>query len=316
MSPQSSISASSQLNHEIVWWTLTLQPERKDFCDAVVGHVVTPLAAQARMWGAERWSYTRSLDSAAPAVRVNVLASTSVVERLQPFARALVDRSVEQLGGLETTEQSAAPVPTRWGTEPVSAQFEFALAKYGGVEGLALAADVCELSSDLAAWALIRFPGINSRSSLAALLLFDSCHAMMCGPKSSAWPDRRGISWDFFWDSHLRSCTGSLGPQAARVRRELITRLAPRIFPAHRLMAATASEPAVQNWRRRWTRAVDGYLYRADKQRVSRSAQHLTMVQSRQLMNRLGLPLRDEAALGLYARSWSLDREADFLQPR
>ena len=96
--------------------------------------------------------------------------------------------------------------------------------------------------------------------------------------------------------------------------RSLTSQLAPRILPAHRLMAATASEPAVDNWRKRWSRAIDTYLYRADKVRASRSAQQLTVYQSRLMLNRLGVSVRDEAGLGLYARAWSKEREADFLK--
>jgi hypothetical protein len=60
----------------------------------------------------------------------------------------------------------------------------------------------------------------------------------------------------------------------------------------------------VHNWRRRWFRALDSYLYRADKVRVSRSAQHLTVYQAHMTLNRLGFVAREEAALGLYARTW------------
>ena len=61
----------------------------------------------------------------------------------------------------------------------------------------------------------------------------------------------------------------------------------------------------MQNWRRRWFRALDTYLYRADKVRVSRSAQHLTVYQAHMALNRLGFVAREEAALGLYARNWT-----------
>ena len=316
MSQASTAGAANPLNHDVVWWTLTIQPTRKDFTDAVIGHIVTPFAAQARIWGAERWTYSRHLAPTNPSVQVRVLASPGVFERLQSFALALVQLSAPHLGEVEISISGSDPVPTRWNTEPVPAYVEAALAKFGGLEGIALAAEVSELGSDLAVWAVARFPGANSRSPLAALLLHDSCHAMMRGPRSSTWPDRRAVSWDFYWDAHLRSCTASLGSEAAR-RRDLLTgQLAPRVPPAHRLMAATASEPAVANWRRRWSKAIDSYLYRADKEKVSRSALHLTMYQTSQLLNRLGITLLDQAALGLFARTWSRDREADLLAGR
>lgn len=307
-------TGSRRLNNETAWWLLTIQPETEEFCDAVVCRIVTPLAAQARVWGAERWAYTRSLNPAAPSVHFGALAPRAAFDRLRSFSQALVDQSHGEMGAMVISDYTAAPPSTRWGKTTVTPGFEAALAKYGGVEGLHLAAEVCEVSSALAAWALSRFPTVNSRATLASLLLFDTCHAMMSGPHSSVWPDRRSISWDYYWDSHLRSSTGHFGPQAAQRREALVTRMAPRIVSAHRLMAATASEPAVENWRRKWSQAIDAYLYRADKERVSRSAQQLTMYQSNELLNRLGLAVRDEATLGLYARSWSKAREADLLQ--
>ncbi|WP_349774895.1 lantibiotic dehydratase C-terminal domain-containing protein [Arthrobacter sp. zg-Y820] len=303
-------NGASLLNHKNTWWILTIQPARKEVRDPVVGQIVTPLAAQARVLGAERWSYKLSQGPETSSVQVRVLAPPAVLERLLSFTRALVNHAVAQLGSLDISEQRFCPGPSCWGGESVMPNFESALAKFGGLEGLNLAAEVGELSSDLAAWALSCFPNAQSRSPLAALLLFDTAHAMMRGPRSSIWADRRSVSWDYYWDSHLRGCTGSVGPQAAKLREDLTARLAPRIMPAHRLMAVTASEPAVENWRRRWSRAIDGYLYRADKERVSRSAQHLTVYQGSQLLNRLGFDVLEEAALGLYARSWSKDREA------
>ena len=310
---QLATQASKPMSAGAEWWSLTIVPVSGDCCDSILGEIVTPLAAQARSWGAQRWFHTRSADPAHPFIQVRILASPRVLERLQSLMRALVDQSIPHLGELQTSDHREDAIPLRWESGPLSQRAESEVAKYGGAEGLALAEEVFELSSDLASWATSRFPKANTRSSLAALLLFDAGHAMMRGPRSPVWADRRSISWDYYWDSHLHSCTAASGPQAAQVRNALTSQLAPRIVPAHRLMAATASEPAVDNWRKRWSRAIDTYLYRADKARASRSAQHLTMYQSRLMLNRLGISVRDEAGLGLYARSWSKEREADFL---
>ncbi|MFJ7749978.1 lantibiotic dehydratase C-terminal domain-containing protein [Arthrobacter sp. NPDC097144] len=314
MSQLAQVQQPKPLTNGAEWWSLTIQPTGKDVCDAIIGDVVTPLAAQARSWGAQRWFHTRCMDPVHPFIQVRILGAPRVLDRLQSLMRALVDQAVPHLGELQTSEYREEPIPTRWESGPVSPRAESDLAKYGGADGLALAEEVFELSSDLAAWATSRFPKANSRSSLAALLLFDASYAMMRGPRSPVWADRRAISWDYYWDSHLRSCTAASGPQAAHMRNALTSQLAPRILPAHRLMAATASEPAVDNWRKRWSRAIDTYLYRADKVRASRSAQQLTVYQSRLMLNRLGISVRDEAGLGLYARSWSKEREADFLR--
>ena len=295
------------------WWSLTVRPSHKDQSDAVIGDVVTPLAAQALCWGAQRWFFTRCMDPEAPSIQLRILGDPTVLNRAQSLLLALVNQAVPALGPVETEEHREAGSRHEGGPGAVSSRSEADLAKYGGPEGLSLAEDVFELSSDLAAWATSRFPKTSGRSSLAALLLFDATHARMRGPRASAWPDRRSISWDYYWDSHLRSCTAASGQRAAHMRSALTSQLAPRVLPAHRLMAATASEPAVDNWRKRWSRTIDTYLYRADKARVSRSAQHLTVYQSRLMLNRLGLSVRDEAGLGLYARSWSRERETDFL---
>lgn len=52
--------------------------------------------------------------------------------------------------------------------------------------------------------------------------------------------------------------------------------------------AALASGPAADIWRKLWAPAIDDYLYRADKQRLSRSAQQLVTGASQLALNRLG----------------------------
>ena len=89
-------------------------------------------------------------------------------------------------------------------------------------------------------------------------------------------------------------------------------RITPRIVPAHRMMAALDSEPAVDIGRKRWARAIDDYLYRADKQRISRSAQQLATGASMMALNGLGFAFREQAVLGLYASAWSKDIEAQY----
>ncbi|GAA3292831.1 hypothetical protein GCM10017708_24260 [Arthrobacter citreus] len=246
-------------------------------------------------------------------VRLRILAEPELLEKLQHLLRALREQASGVIGHLEVTHDFSEPVADRMspgGTEQQNPRVEADLAKYGGVEGLALAEEVFELSSELGAWAAVRFPKAQNRWALGSLLLFDSARSMMKGPRSASWPDRRRISWDYYWDSHLRSCTAAFGPRAASVRQAMTVQIAAKIMPTQRLMAATAAESAVENWRRRWFRTMDTYLYRADKARLSRSAQHLTVYQAHMLLNRLGISLREEAALGLYARSWSIEREA------
>lgn len=290
-----------------LWWVLTVQPVRPEICDAVVRQIVTPLIGQARVWGAERCFY-RCLDNVSPHVQVHFLVRNGVAGRLKPFAQALAAQCAPELGEVRISEQNAGAYPPRR-AEPASPAVEEALALFGGPEGIALTCDVEELSSDLGAWALGRFTTVDSRSPFAALLLFDTAHAMMHGPRSSLWPDRRAPSWGYYWTTHLNSCTVSFGPLAERARIALKARTVPRIVPAHRQMAAIASEPSVDAWRKRWARAIDTYLYRADRARISRSAQFLAVYQSRQLLNRFGISPTEEAVLGLHAHAWSKELE-------
>lgn len=298
---------------EIQQWTVTIEPVQRDRSDAVLGEVVAPLAAQALSWGAQRWFYTRCPDAGRSLIQLRVRARTDIIERLQSLMQALVDQAVPHLGEMQINTDIEEPAPPSGSKEVLSPRIEAGHARYGGAEGVALAEEVFELSSGLAVWATARFPKRSERSSLAALLLFDAADAMMHGQRSSVWADRRRSSWQYYWDSHLRSCSAAWGNQAAQMRAMLISRSAPRVLPVHRMMATLASEPAVDNWRRRWSKAIDIYLYRADKARASRPAQHLTVYQSRLMLNRLDISVRDEAGLGLYARSWSKEREEAFL---
>ena len=303
--------AQQQSGTATMWSTLNVEPERRDVGDDIVRHIVAPLSAQAKTWGGYRFGFTRNLESNHPSVQLHLSATDAVVERVWTSAHALTEECRMRLGPVTLSRQPDIIYPPRPG-EPLSERMESSFARFGGLAGLQLIGDISELSSDLALWAVNRFPSPNMRSILASLLLFDTAHAMMRGPRSNSWPDRRTTSWDFYWNAHLHACTVSFGPVAEHARKAMLARMAPRIMPTHRVMAALASEPSVDLWRRRWAQAIDLYLYRADKQRISRSAQHLTMAASRLLMNRLGFPLREEATLGQYAHAWSKDLEAQY----
>ncbi|KAD4059923.1 hypothetical protein GD627_02235 [Arthrobacter yangruifuii] len=294
-----------------LWSILTIEPERKDAGDDIIRHVVAPLSSQLRVGEGGRFRLSRSLESDRRAVLLHLLATDDVATRLWKFAHALADENVATLGAVKISHSPGLVYPPRPG-EAVPEVVESALARFGGTKGLDLVTEVGEVSMDLTLWAVNRFPSLNTRSMLAALLLFDAGHAMMRGPRSAVWPDCRTTSWDFFWNAHLHACTGSFGPHAAQARRAMRTRIAPRVMPAHRVMAALASEPAVDVWRKRWARAMDEYLYRADKHRVSRSAQQLAMEASQHALYGLGFALREQATLGLYARAWSKEIEAQY----
>lgn len=147
-----------------MWWVLALQPTHKDRCDAIVAHIVTPLMAQGQRWGAERVSFARDLDPNKPQVEVHLLTSTEVVDRLRTFTLALTGHRGDLIGEVGTSESHSSAYPPRHDEQP-SPRIEGALAKYGGIEGIALTMDVAEVSSDLAAWAIGRFPNAGARSA-------------------------------------------------------------------------------------------------------------------------------------------------------
>ncbi|NJC24059.1 hypothetical protein BJ994_003135 [Arthrobacter pigmenti] len=312
MSQLTAVRTASRTAIGAQWWHLSTQAGGFDVADGIIGDLVTPLAAQAQVLRAGRWFYSRCMEPSAVQVRLHILAQPGTIERLQTFHQALVKRSNLDLASLPSHQHCSPPAGSGYylrGMEDSDPQLEAELFKYGGVEGLQLAEEVFELSSELAAWGTQRFAKMHNRSAFASLILFDSARSMMKGPRSASWPDRRRISWDYYWDSHLKTCTPDLGPRGASVREAMMTQVNAKVPGFHGLMSATAAESAVHNWRRRWFRALDTYLYRADKARVSRSAQHLTVHQAHMTLNRLGFTPREEAVLGLYARTWTVDRE-------
>ncbi len=312
MSQLTAVRTASRTAVRAQWWHLSTHAGGFDVADGIIGDLITPLVAQARILRATKWFYTRSVEPSANQIRLHVLAEPGTIERLQTVHQVLLKRSGGQLSALPSRQSISSPATSGYylrGAEDSDPQLEAELFKYGGVEGLELAEEVFELSSELAAWGTQRFSKMHNRSAFAALLLFDSARSMMKGPRSASWPDRRRISWDYYWDSHLKTCTPDLGQRGPAVREAMANQVSAKAPAFHGLMAATAAESAVHNWRRRWFRALDSYLYRADKARVSRSAQHLTVHQAHMNLNRLGFTPREEAVLGLYARTWSVDRE-------
>ncbi len=311
MSQLTAVRPASRTVASDQWWHFSVMTGGFDVADGIIADLVTPLAAQARVLGAKRWFYTRCDEPSSAQVRMRILAPQSTIDRLQGIQRSLLAQAGGVMPQLTIKQHQSLPASDRSFSSFGAAdpQLEAELVTYGGVEGLQLAEEAFELSSELCAWATQRYSKTQSRSAIAALLLFDSARSMMKGPRSANWQDRRRLSWDYYWDSHLKTCTANFGPRATGVREAMTAQIEARLSPMHSLMAATAAESAVHNWRRRWFRALDTYLYKADKARVSRSAQHLTVYQAHTLLNRLGFTSREEAALGLYARTWCPDFE-------
>ena len=306
MSQLTTVRTASRTVGSTQWWHLSFSTGGFDVADGIVGELVTPLVAQARSLGAKRWYFCRSGDPATQ-IRVNIQAHPRVLERLQGFQRAQQTRRSSALPKLSTRQHVSTPAVDLYyfgGVGEADLQLEADLITYGGSAGLELAQQVFEVSSDLGAWAVQRFTRMHGRSALGALILFDSAQAMMRGPRSGAWTERRRDSWEGYWDHHLAACTADMGLRGPAVRSAMAEQVRAKSAGFHSLMGATAAEATVLHWRRRWFRAVDSYLSDAEKAGVSRGARHLTMYQAHMTLNRLGFLPREEAALGLYARSW------------
>lgn len=312
MSQLTAVRTASRTADTAQWWHLSVFTGGFDVADGIIGELVTPLAAQAQMLGATRWFYTRCDEPACAHVRMDVLTHPRSVERLQAFHRSLQAQAGGMLPQLTVRQHFSAPVEVPssvFASEETGQCVEGDLVRFGGAEGLQLAEQVFQLSSHLAAWGSQRFMKMHNRSAFGALILFDSARSMMNGPRSAGSPGRRATGWDPYWNSHLETCTGDLGHLASRARAAMAAQVKAKSPAFHGLMAATAADPTVQNWRRRWFRALDTYLHRAEKARVDRTAQQLSRYQAHMTLNRLGFNPREEGALGLYARTWSVERE-------
>jgi hypothetical protein len=321
MSQLTAVRSSEKLSLKRYWWVLSIYTGRQDVAETVIGELVTPLVAHARREGVGRWYFSNHVDEVGPHIKVRFLGHRSALDSLQRFELAARNRLLEILPTVRVQQHYVVSPDSMdligtLGTDSVALVQESDLDRFGGLEGLELAEEVFELSSELGSWAAQRFNKSQGRTALGALLLSDAAWSMLNGPKAPQWPDRRRLSWDYCWDNHLRVSTMELGRGAVKARLGLTATLAPKTAPMHRLMAATAAEGSVQNWRRRWKRAIDAYLYRADKSRVSRGAQNLTFSQSHLMMNRLGFTLWEEAALGIYARAWTPETESALLEKR
>ena len=322
MSRLSAVRTASRTAVGTHWWHLSFSTGGFDDVDGIIEALITPLVAHAKSLGAKRWYFTRyevPATGGTSGVRLSVHAHPRVLGRLQALERARRTGCTASFPRLTAHQQFTPAAENTYysgGAEMADPQLESNLVKYGGVEGLLLAEEVFELSSELAVWSGLRFPRMQNRSALAALILFDAAQAMMLGPRSAGWQDRRQQSWEHYWDSHLRTCTVDAGSRGPGLREAMTARVASKSRDFHALMAATASEQPVQNWRRRWFRAVDTYLYRAEGVRVSRSAQHLTVYQAHMALNRLGFGVYEEAVLGLHASSWQPQTDLMHATPR
>ncbi len=309
MSQLSSLRPASRSQDSPLWWHLHIDSNTPDVADGIIKELVTPLSAFAQELGVGRWYFGRTDSPKRSQVWVRILGPKASISQLQSRQSALQLRMGHEFGIIKVSHREFKTDRGYLRDTALDPQHEAELAAFGGQEGLDLAQEIFEVASELAAWATERFAPGQNRMALAALLMFDSAHTMREGKHSARWRDRRRISWDFYWDSHLRSCTQYWGQNAHHLRDGLSNQVSCKSQLMHSVMMATGAEAAVKHWRRRWRIAIDMYLHRADRANVSRPAQHLTVLQAHHLMQKLGFNTTDEAILGLYAKLWGPDQE-------
>lgn len=294
------------LEHQ--WWFVRLYTHGFDGADPLIGELLPPIIAEARALGVDRWFYMRYVDQHGPHVRLRVLGSRDVLDHLQRIHRDAEAQLADVLNDHRVEHQFIAPIDKaaweggRAGGVRASI-YEPELGKYGGPQGLALAEELFEFSSDLGLWACSRFPKSDERAALAAILLHDVADSLLHGPHADT-RSRQKVGWDAYWDRHLYWWTAELGDRGPAARDGIRAKVAARGEQVSAGLDRVAHSPGVRSWRRRWGQAVDSYLHRAAVADVERTPAHLAFHQGHMMLNRLGFLPREEAVLGVHARHW------------
>ncbi|GAA4194086.1 hypothetical protein GCM10022219_16800 [Microbacterium oryzae] len=292
------------------WWYACLYTGGMEAADDVIAGLLPPLLAEVRALGASRWFFIRYFDESGPHIRLRVFGPGRSLDRLvrtmtdlgahlELIATAPRARQVELVPG------AAAAIlgSERRTVGQRVAVYEPEIDKYGGLEGVEIAEQMFEFSSELALWGVSEHEKGRSRDGLAALLLADTVGALCYGARAARWERRRSWSWRDYWMTHADWWTGAR-TGAAALRDRLERHASAHRHVVHERMRAVAAKPDVNAWRRRWFRAMDDYLATAGSLAVPRTPQHLAFHQNHMLMNRLGYLPREEALLGMHARDW------------
>lgn len=309
LATQTHRSSGRDTDHRAATLTvLTTQLPNQAATDRACTLILTPLVAQARTWNSQRWYFSRRPAKGGILLETRFSGAADSGRRITSFLAALRQQSEEELGLLPTEVSTRRH--TSAGSSPDSgSEDSLQLYRLGGEQGLNLAEELFELSSDLTLWAVSRFATAQTRRALLALLMYDAADAMMRGPRSAAWADRRRVSWDFFWDAHLDTTLGRIGRSGGHSNRSFHRQVSTLLHREHAVMRAAAAEQSVHNWRRKWLRGVDNYLYRADKAGVSRCAQQLTLHQIHEMAARFGMDAQSESQAGIQSRHWKAPQE-------
>lgn len=277
------------------WWYARLYPGGVDRLDVAVTTFLPPLAELAAAEGADHWFFIQYTDWRGPHLRLRVHGPRRAMDALHRRLPQLA-RDCEALGRRTAPERSYLfPLDTR----PFSgrhagadvAVYEPEDTKYGGQEGTRLAEEVFQQSSELALWACTH-ARLPDRAAIAVMLLAAS---------SAALP--RTMPQTQFWDRHLAWWTQEGGASAEALRTRLRHDAEQDRWGIQGRVRALADAPAVQRRLKEWTSTLTSYLADAAGAEISLTPGHLIFHQAHMMTNRLGILPREEALLGIVART-------------
>ncbi|MEV4946225.1 lantibiotic dehydratase C-terminal domain-containing protein [Streptomyces sp. NPDC053755] len=266
------------------WWYVRVYPGGPRLMDAAVRTLVPWLAERAGRLGSEEWFFLRYWDATGHHLRLRLRAGADAVDALDGAAReeltGLLDALEERPGDAVGLLPGALPPgsPAR-GVTP--ALYAPELGKYGGPDGVALAERVFHLDSAFCAG--LDLAALPRRYERAAHAVYFA-RALVARVLTEEERDVFWVRHRTRWGWQLRMAAGGeqlrplLGGVAAGVRAQGV--------PA----------PGVRERVDAHADALADLVLRAPGPRDHQLLHHLHMV-----MNRLGFPPGEEAALGMLA---------------
>ncbi|MFE7548016.1 lantibiotic dehydratase C-terminal domain-containing protein [Streptomyces gardneri] len=266
------------------WWYVRVYPGGPRFMDAAVRTLVPWLAAQAGRLGSEDWFFIRYWDATGHHLRLRLRAGADAVDALDAVARE------ELTGLLDTLEERPEDTvgllpgvlppgsPTRGITPALYAPES---AKYGGPDGVALAERIFRLDSAFCAELdLAALPRRYERAAHAVYFARALTARVLTEEERDVFWVRHRTRWG--WQLRLAAAGEQLRPLLGGVSAGVREQGVPAPGVRERIDAHAD--------------ALAELLLRAPGSRDHQVLHHLHMV-----MNRLGFPPGEEAALGMLA---------------
>ena len=255
------------------WLYVKLCPGDVRLMDGVVLQVVDPCRRDAVERGATRWFFMRYLDADGPHIRLRIQADTDVLNDWHDaWQHALHQRIAALRAG--RAELTGSP-------RVVFALYEPEWDKYGNAEGVALAEEAFEVSSEAALGLVRAAPGAPTRLAVASYLMRRLARCLPSLDERMFWAYH-----DSFWAPPGRE---PVHPMALSVEaNQLLDQLEQRIALAP---SVTLHVDAI-------CRATCQAIGRAQQAHVERRAAHLLLHHLHMSVNRVGVLPAQEHGLG------------------